>query len=113
MFKKVLIKLIKKNKNMEALLEEEDVREIFLNSLTAQEKAKVLDRIDYSKLLVNINLQDKKINLSNAILVNVDIHDCKIEGGIRENVFYKSSISNNIAMPTKNSKEKIELIPIK
>lgn len=113
MFTKLLIKLIKKNKNMEALLKEEDVREVFLSNLTHRERVAVLETIDYSDLIINTNLQNKNINLSNSILVNVKITDCKIQGGLTENLLYKSSIVNNTCLPAKNNKEKIELIPIK
>lgn len=113
MITKLLIKLIKKNKNMEALLKEEDVREVFLSNLTKREKAQVLESIDYSDLIINTNLQNKNINLSNSILVNVKIKDCNIQGGLKENLLYNSPIMNNVFLPAKNSREKIELIPIK
>lgn len=113
MIRRLLIKLIKRNKNMEALMEEQDVREKFLNSLTQEEKARVLEKLNYSNIVVNADIEGKKINLSNSILVNVNIHDCKIDNGIINNVIYKSTIQNNIATPGKINKEKIDLIPIK
>lgn len=113
MIRRLLIKLIKRNKNMEALMEEQDVREKFLNSLTQEEKARVLEKLNYSNIVVNADIEGKKINLNNSILVNVNIHDCEIEGNITNNIGYKTMITNNIAMPAKMSKQKIDLIPIK
>lgn len=113
MIRRLLIKLIKRNKNMEALMEEQDVREKFLNSLTQEEKARVLEKLNYSNIVVNADIEGKKVNLSNSILVNVNIHDCEIEGNITNNIGYKTIVSNNIAMPVKMSKQKIDLIPIK
>lgn len=113
MFTKLLIKLIKKDKNMRALLKEEDVRELFLNSLSRTEKAQVLENIDYSNIITNINLENKNVNLSKSILVNVKIQDCKIENGLVGNLLHKSNVTGNTFLPPKDSKEKIELIPIK
>ena len=112
MFTKILIKLIKKNKNMKALLEDEDIREAIINNLNNKEKAKVLESIDYSNIVTNANLVNKKINLSNSILVNVKINSCNIKGGIKDNLIYQSTISANTILPVKKNTEKIELISI-
>ena len=96
MIKKMLFNMIKKDSR---------IRELFISELTQSEKCKVLETIDYDKIIVNTKLENNSIlNLQNSIIVNCKIKKCNIEGNIIGNLFHGSIITGNNMMGNKNYK---------
>lgn len=114
MFKKLLLKLIKRGNNIEEVLKDVYIRNSFLMSLSDKEKLEILSCINYDNVIVNkINLENKKISLSGSILVNVRIENCIIEGGLVGNKMYNTNITSNTMTPEKRNVEKIDLINLR
>lgn len=87
MIKKMLFNLIK---------DDNKIRELFISELTQKEKCKVLESIDYDKIIVNTKLENNSIlNLQNSIIVNCKIKKCNIEGNMVGNIFHNSIITSN------------------
>ena len=108
MIKKFIMKLIRGNK---------DLREFVINGcitedlLLPEQKAQVLDSMEFHTTISDEYLSGKSLILNNCLFINTRIQDNKIQGDFKIINPFNTYISNNIGISVQNTEKEEVNIP--